>query len=93
MIVQSKPEIRLPPPSLFPTLSWVGFSCPRNVYDIILQLRDELDKTLRWKIENPKEEFSSGAKGLIEAVNTILHEGKESDTVYVRARAQTRPNY
>ena len=61
---------------------WVGFSCPRPVYDLILQLRQELDEVLRFKIENPKEEFSSAALGLIDAVAMILKEGKESDVVY-----------
>jgi hypothetical protein len=59
---------------------WIGLSCPRNVYEILLELRKELDAVMRLKIENPKADFSEGAKGLIDAVGMLLEEGKEVQT-------------
>ncbi len=69
---------------------WCGFSCPRQVYDLILQLRSELDAVLRTKIENPKMEFSDGAKGLINAVQLVLGEGKEVRTAYGSEQRMSR---
>jgi hypothetical protein len=59
---------------------WIGLSCPRNVYEILLELRKELDAVMRLKIEDPKADFSEGAKGLIDAVEMLLEEGREVQT-------------
>jgi len=59
---------------------WIGLSCPKDVYEILLELRGELDAVMRLKIENPKADFSEGAKGLIDAVGMLLEEGKMVQT-------------
>ncbi|GMH71901.1 hypothetical protein TL16_g05777 [Triparma laevis f. inornata] len=59
---------------------FVGLSCPKNAYELMLELRGELDKILTNKIENPKSDFSAGAMGLIEAVNMLLSDSKEVET-------------
>ena len=44
------------------------------------ELRNELDTVLRKKIEDPKADFSDGAKGLIDAVNMLLSDTKRVET-------------
>lgn len=51
---------------------WLGFRCPRRDHLVIMKLREELERILRHKVENPKDDFTEESAGIIEAVKAIL---------------------
>jgi hypothetical protein len=58
---------------------WLGFKCPRKDHLLVMELREVLDGILRHKVENPKQDFTEEAEGIIDAVKAILtmdEEGK-----------------
>jgi HrpA-like RNA helicase len=58
---------------------WLGFKCPRRDHLLVMELREVLDGILRHKVENPKQDFTEEAEGIIDAVKAILtmdEEGK-----------------
>ena len=54
---------------------WIRFRCPASTQALVRDVRDELNKVLKQKIETPKLEFSASAKGLMEAVAQLVSEG------------------
>merc|ERR1711957_1128319 len=51
---------------------WLGFKCPRRDHLLVMELRGELDRILKHKVENPKQDFSEEGAGIIDAVKAIL---------------------
>jgi hypothetical protein len=51
---------------------WLGFKVPGRDRATVLALRQQLDAALRRKVEQPHLDFTDGARGLINAVKTIL---------------------
>lgn len=51
---------------------WLGFKCPRKDHLLVMELREVLDGILRHKVENPKQDFTEEAEGIIDAVKAIL---------------------
>jgi hypothetical protein len=53
---------------------WLGFKVPRQDFQMVLELRAQLDAVLRRKVEQPHLPLTEGARGLMEAVRMILDE-------------------
>jgi len=54
---------------------WIRFKCPKRIQSLVMDLRKELDKILKKKIEDPDLEFSQAAKGVLTAVAALMEEG------------------
>ena len=53
---------------------WIRFECPRRIQSLVVNLRLELDKILKRKIEEPDLEFTTAAKGVLSAVAALMEE-------------------
>jgi len=53
---------------------WLGFKVPRRDFQMVLELRGQLEAALKRKVEQPHLPLTEGAKGLMEAVRMILDE-------------------
>ena len=51
---------------------WLGIKCPRQDHLLVMELREVLDGILKHKVENPKQDFTEEAAGIIDAVKAIL---------------------
>merc|ERR1719253_2297496 len=74
------------PESVMRLDGWLGFKCPRRDHMLVTELRDVLDKIMRNKIENPKSEFCSNARGIIGAVKAILEMDEDGKAVQDKDR-------
>jgi hypothetical protein len=52
--------------------SWIKFSVPTRIEELIFEVRDQLDGLLQHKIANPKLELSQTGNGILDAVKALL---------------------
>mmetsp|Transcript_85259 Transcript_85259/g.231011 ORF Transcript_85259/g.231011 Transcript_85259/m.231011 type:complete len:162 (-) Transcript_85259:126-611(-) len=52
--------------------SWIKFSVPKRIEELVFEVRDQLDGLLQHKIANPRLELSRTGKGILDAVKALL---------------------
>lgn len=52
--------------------SWIKFSVPRRIEELVFTVRDQLDGLLQHKIANPRLELSRTGQGVLDAVKALL---------------------